>query len=272
MFNRVNFMAAVLACVASPCIATADKPQTALQVHVVSDLVPAAASTPPLELASALGQRLGVEVIALGPGLVAVSATNDDQRTFSSALDSLRAAYAERVGVRLAVYEIRSEAPPRAGAQASPEWGRPIQEDSRIVHRRLPTPIQLVTQRTFVADVDVVVGGGGMGFEPEIGEVAEGLDATINVGPARDRRSLVRLNGELKDAALRSATFKGHIGGALSGAVGESSAPVELPKAVRRSLNGVVSVPDEQETVISAMNSAEPGGRIVITVTLTPVK
>jgi len=256
-----------LAFIAASSAAGGPPATTQYRVYEISDLLPpGAATSPPAELAASIGANLGVRVVSFSSGLIAVQAEQAKQEAFAQTLEKMRSVYTERVGVRIAVYEVDADQSLRAGSAASSaDWGSPIYENARFVYRGLPTTLEALTNKSYTARIDVTVGTGGMGFEPEVESLELGLRARVRVEKENAERSLVSLTGEITHAAIRSVTFSGHIAGAESRLAGESKGTFELPEFTIRSFASDIPLTYERETVFAVIKTPDSELHQVVT-------
>ncbi len=233
----------------------------------------------PAAIAFELAVAMGLDAGPIGPWLIGLNAEPDGHRAFAAAIDAVHEAYRPSLGVRLAVYAVDAASAPTPGMRVNPAaWGTPVREIRQIVRRRTPTQFASVTSHTYASDVNVIVGTGGFGYEPQTARVDEGVELVISVGAARgDGLSRIEAEGMISRVALRQMEMQGLIG--LGGenmpgvkGAGEARGPFELPTVDRRPIRSVVDAAAGQETALAVVD--EPGStrRLVVTIRLDGVE
>ncbi|RMH27567.1 MAG: hypothetical protein D6693_05150 [Planctomycetota bacterium] len=292
MSRRLLFAAVLAALSAAP--AARAQPTNEYRVYDVSGLLPEEVRTIPpspqeanragqaepkptvlaqSEVARQIASAMGLDADPIGPWLVGLFAEPAAHDAFAEALDQAHATYLEAVTVRVAVYTVQTPDAPDPGAPARTEaWGRPGREVSAVLRRRVPTRVASITTRNYAADVNVITGTGGLGYEPQIKSAPEGLDLTVRVGERDARgRSRVEASGMMRRLALRSMEMTGFINTivAETGRMGgQATGAFELPTTDERPIRSVVWADPGQEVVLTVVD--EPGAerRLVVTVRL----
>lgn len=249
------------------------EPGPQLRVYEVGDLPsfipPGAKSQPepkPVNAADHIAQQLGLKPIELGPGLIAIEADSDRQDVYAKALDALRAAYGERVAVRIAARMLEADQQPRVGDVLPKPGAPPLREVQQVVYRKRPSRLEAVRVETYVATQNSVVGTGAVAFNPAIEDLRQGLSMAVCVGPDAKGRSVVRLSGSISTARFEPQ----QVGGA---ATLKTEATVQLPRIEQREVESAVSVGANEEIIFAVVPAPGDDAKLLaLTVSLWPVQ
>ncbi len=227
----------------------------------------------PAAIARELADAMGLDADPIGPWLIGVNAEPGGHRAFAAAIDAVYEAYRPSLVVRIAVYSIEASSAPQAGARVNPAaWGTPSREISQIIRRRMPTRFASVTTHAYASDINVVVGTGGMGYEPQIDRVDDGIDLVVHVGAAdAGGRSRVDAEGMISRVDLREMEMRGLIGAGRQPepmGVGEARGPFELPTVDSRPIRSVLSANAGQEIALAVVDDPGSTRRLVVTIRL----
>lgn len=263
-------------CLTPPGLAAApeqEAPGLQLRVYEVGDLptfTPPSAEGQPepkaVNAADHIAQQLGLKPIELGPGLIAIEAESDRQDVYAKALDALRAAYGERVAVRIAARMLDADQSPRVG-EAFPKPGAPpLREVQQVVYRKRPARLEAVKIESYFAAQNCVVGSGSIAFNPTIADLRQGMSIAVCVDADAKGHSIVHLSGSISIAQFESQS----VGGA---ATLKTEATVQLPRIEQRTVESAVSVGANEEIVFAIVPAPGDESKLLaLTVSLWPVQ
>lgn len=206
-----------------------------------------------------VGEALGVHVHMIDDGLIIVSGDDATLDTFNEMMFRLRALYEDTYTFELRSVAVPVDEAPRVGT--SFDDGRLLFMTSQTVTRRVATSISSTHQRTYLSDVQPVVGNQAVGFDPRTEEAESGIAAEVVIGAGNesDESTIVAVRGQIVQTEIN--LFKpGHDSSALP-----QMPSVEMPTSHVRSFNATRRLSFGQRTVLAVLDGLKGDEVIVLT-------
>ncbi len=255
---------------ASSAVALADaEPVGELRVYHVGDLplFDEERFESPVDVAVFIAEEFyGMSAQPLGPGLIALQEDDEGHATFVQAMNALRAAEGEPMGIRIAVRHLsRGELDEvRAGMPLPENAGELALRHEQVIHLGLPTMIESATGRAYVNDLNPIVGTDSIAHDPLVAQLETGVILTVHAGDHANGGATLRMSGAFSRVFLDEHITTGVAGSAVE-------APMQLPIIDRRSISSVITAPENVEIVFAVVHFPEEDETLALTATVWSV-
>ena len=171
-------------------VALAQQPEQAVRQQVVDvrDLSAALEDTRLQMIVGRIAESVDVSHDWLDDGLLLIQGPEAEIGVFNGMLSDMRTLYDQTYSIELRVIEVDVADLPAMGAPVDTD-AAPLYITRQTVTRRVSTGILSEQRRSFVADVQPVVGDQSVGFDPDIAEAVSASTSGSPSAPARRIRA-----------------------------------------------------------------------------------